>query len=201
MTGQSHFMLIFWLSQVTLRGQINSVKWPPSHAGECAPPPTNGGGTHSPAVEGVPIWTTGEKTWQWTLCCVQKKHKIRQMNATVQCTQKPLKSDFAESNQLHTLNVRDHINSAKSLYTVTTTPYHECTQLVQKILLLNSVHSLYGVGVTAYIHGTDLMWLRKVTLQSTKISIKWLWPVKVTLKVIKRRLKVFGWSCEEGPLK
>ena len=33
-----------------------------------------------------------------------------------------------------------------------------------------------------------------------KISIKWLWPVKVTLKVVKRRLKDFCWSCEEGPL-
>ncbi len=35
------------------------------------------------------------------------------------------------------------------------------------------------------------MWLRKVKLWITKISIKWLWPVKVTLKVIKRRLQVF----------
>ncbi len=52
----------------------------------------------------------------------------------------------------------------------------------------------------------------KVTLQSwydcvnwlygvQKISIKWLWPVKVTLKVIKRHLKVFCWSCDGVPLK
>ena len=34
-----------------------------------------------------------------------------------------------------------------------------------------------------------------------KISMKWLWPVKVTLKVIKRRLKVFCWSCDGVPLK
>ncbi len=34
-----------------------------------------------------------------------------------------------------------------------------------------------------------------------KISIKWLWPVKVTLKVIKRRLKVFCWSSDGVPLK
>ncbi len=34
-----------------------------------------------------------------------------------------------------------------------------------------------------------------------KISINWLWPVKVTLKVIKRRLKVFCWSCDGVPLK
>jgi hypothetical protein len=44
-----------------------------------------------------------------------------------------------------------------------------------------------------------------VTIRSwcdhVKISIKWLWPVKVTLKVIKRRLKVFCWSCDGAPLK
>ena len=34
-----------------------------------------------------------------------------------------------------------------------------------------------------------------------KISIKWLWPVKVTLKVNKRFLKAFRCSCEEGPLR
>ncbi len=35
---------------------------------------------------------------------------------------------------------------------------------------------------------------------NTKISVKWLWPVRVTLEVIKRRLMVFYWSCDEGPL-
>ncbi len=34
-----------------------------------------------------------------------------------------------------------------------------------------------------------------------KISIKWLWPVKVTLKVIKRPLMVSCWSCDGVPLK
>ncbi len=34
-----------------------------------------------------------------------------------------------------------------------------------------------------------------------KISIKWLWPVKVTLKVIKRRPKVFYCSFDGVPLK
>ncbi len=50
------------------------------------------------------------------------------------------------------------------------------------------------------VHFAELMWPRKVTLRS-KIRIKWLWPVKVTLKVIKRRLLVFGWSCDVVPLK
>jgi hypothetical protein len=40
-------------------------------------------------------------------------------------------------------------------------------------------------------------WLYRVN----KISIKWLWQLKVTLKVIKRRLLVFCWSCDEGHLK
>ena len=51
------------------------------------------------------------------------------------------------------------------------------------------------------VHFTELMWQRKVTLRSKKIRIKWLWPVKVTLKVIKRHLLVFCWSCDEIPLK
>ncbi len=34
-----------------------------------------------------------------------------------------------------------------------------------------------------------------------KISIKWLWPVKVTLEIIKRRLLIFCWSYDESPLK
>ncbi len=52
-----------------------------------------------------------------------------------------------------------------------------------------------------HIQCTELVWQRKVTLRSQKISIKWLWPVKVTLKVIKRRLKVFRWSCDGVLLK
>ncbi len=50
-------------------------------------------------------------------------------------------------------------------------------------------------------HFTELMWPRKVTLRSQKISMKWLWPVKVTFKVIKRPLQVFCWSCDGVPLK
>ncbi len=53
LTGQSHFMLIFWLRKVTLRGHINSIKWPPHTQASVSPPWTKGGGTHSPAVEGT----------------------------------------------------------------------------------------------------------------------------------------------------
>jgi hypothetical protein len=107
-----------------------------------------------------------------------------------------------------------HINSVPWLYAVTPTPYHECTQFVDSVKPLSFslnrgffgpiayIHGTdYGVGVTAFIHGTELMQFGKVTLRSTKISLKWLWPVKVTLKAIKRRLLVFCWSCDESPLK
>jgi hypothetical protein len=112
------------------------------------------------------------------------------------------------------------------------------------------------IGVAAFIHGTEFMWLRKVMVQSwcdhvsldtelmrfgmqlvwfhkvtlcgfcvhctlystihladsrkksanspygvKKICIKWLWPVKVTLEIIKRCPKVFCWSWDENPLK
>ncbi len=40
-----------------------------------------------------------------------------------------------------------------------------------------------------------------MTLRSTKIRIKSLWPVKLTLEIIKRGLLVFCWSCDEIPLK
>jgi hypothetical protein len=44
-------------------------------------------------------------------------------------------------------------------------------------------------------------WCNRVQwLYGTKIRIKWLWPVKVTLEIIKRRLVVFCWSCDEIPL-
>ncbi len=96
---------------------------------------------------------------------------------------------------------------------VTLTPYHEWTRTHQLLTMnahslstlssyFHSVYSedllyqLYGAGVTAFIHGTELMRLGKVTLRSTKISIRWLWPVKMTLEVIKRRLMVLCWSCD-----
>ncbi len=44
-------------------------------------------------------------------------------------------------------------------------------------------------------HFTELMWPRKVTLRSQKISIKWLWPVKVTLKVIWWFFADLCWWC------
>ncbi len=120
--------------------------------------------------------------------------------------------ECTQSHQLRTMNARGHIKSVLWMNAVKSTPYHECTECVdsvkslsiqfnQKVFWTSCVHSWYGVGVTAFIHRTELMWFCKVTLRSTKISIKWLWLVKVTLEVNKRRLMVFCWSCDEGPLK
>ncbi len=208
MTGQSHFMLIFWLRKVTLRGHINSVKWPPPPQAS-VPPPLNQrrGGGHTLLQlrgRGRPNSDDWRKSLALCLLCSVYKRNIKSAKCSLlysmQCT-----------HQLRTMALCGQINSVKSLYAITPTPYHECTQLVQKILWLNWIKVAWWSQQTVYIHGTELvglhtfmvrlMWPRKVTLRSTKIKVKWLWPVKVTLKVIKRRLKVFCWSCEEGPLK
>ncbi len=56
--------------------------------------------------------------------------------------------------------------SVKSLYAVTSTPYHECTRSHQ--LRTMNVRSLARgfFGPIAYLHGTELVWPHKVTLQS-----------------------------------
>ncbi len=99
--------------------------------------------------------------------------------------------------------LRGHINSVPWMNAATPTPVpwmqavcrpRQVTflQFIQRILWANYVHSWYGVGVTAFIHGMELMRFGKVTLWST-INIQQLWSVKVTLKVIKGRSKVFCW--------
>ncbi len=67
----------------------------------------------------------------------------------------------------------------------------------------------FCVHCTLYsrIHLADflLVFVRQKSANSSygvkKISIKWLWPVKVTLEIIKRRPKVSCRSCDEDPLK
>ncbi len=200
LTGQSHFMLIFLLRKVTLRGHINSVKWPPT----CSLLQLRGGGSN------LDDW---KKSLALCLLCAMYKRNIKSAKwillYSIQCAQKPLRVTLRNHtnripNRFNSTNVRGHIISIKSLYSVTPTPYYESSCKAElkwldgvnklRTFIVRSwcdrVHSWYGVDVTAF----------KVTLRSTKISIKWLWPVKVTLKV-KRCLKVFCWSCEEGSLK
>jgi hypothetical protein len=82
------------------------------------------------------------------------------------------------------MNDRGHTNSVPSMHAV-------CRLRQATFIQTNCVHSWYGVGVTPVIHSTELMRFCKVALRSTKICIKWLWPVNVTLEIIKRRLLVF----------
>jgi hypothetical protein len=102
--------------------------------------------------------------------------------------------EWTRSHQLRTMNERGHTNSVPWMHAV-------CRLRQATFIQTNCVHSWYGVGVTAFIHGTELMQFGKVALRSTKNSIKWLWPVKVTLEAIKRRTIVFCWSCDAGHLK
>jgi hypothetical protein len=137
-----------------------------------------------------PPWTKGGGTQAW--------HSVYSVLCTKETQNPPTKWIL-----LYTVHctVYSRINSVKSLYAVTPTPYYECTQFVDSVKSLSFSETIGFFGPIAYIHSTELVWLRWVTLRSTKISIKWLWPVKVTLKVIKRRLMIFCWSFDEGPLK
>ncbi len=121
LTGQSHFMLIFWLRKVILRGHINSVKWPLTGRRVCPPPSFGSGGGDTLSCD----WGGGGSQFGGlekkpstlsTLCCVQKTIKSPKwiLLYCIQCTQ----------------NARGHINSVKALYAVTPTPYIELTQLV-----------------------------------------------------------------------
>jgi hypothetical protein len=92
------------------------------------------------------------------------------------------------------MNDRGHTNSVPWMHAV-------CRLRQATFIQTNCVHSWYGVGVTPVIHGTELMRFCKVALRRTKICIKWLWPLNVTLEIIKRLLLVFCWSCDKIPLK
>ncbi len=117
----------------------------------------------------------------------------------------------------HTFIVRRWCNRVHSLYGVDVTAYSDFTESRQsaRLFLQSSELApqpqemvsplLWFRGGTLVCgwggHFMELMWPHKVTLLSKKISIKWIWSVKVTLKVIKRRLLVFSWSCDGVPLK
>ncbi len=148
----------------------------------------------------------------YSVQCTQKPHRVTLRNHS-SCIPNRINSvawlyavtstpyhDFTQSHKLRTMNERRHTNSVPWMYAVCRLRQVTFIQFNQRIFWANCVHSWYGVGVTAFIHGTELMRFGKVTLRSIKSSIQWLWPVKVTLNVIMRRPKVFCWSCDEGPL-
>ncbi len=120
--------------------------------------------------------------------------------------------ECTRSHKLRIMNARSHINYVQWMDAVTPTLYHECTQFVDSVKSLSFSLTRRSFGPIAYIHGTELCdcvhsWYRVNAIwwsdhrEYTKISIQWLWPVKVTLKVIKLRLMVLCWSCDEGALK
>ncbi len=64
------------------------------------------------------------------------------------------------------MNEQSHSNSVPWMYAIG--PKNPLVELNESDLTesANCVHSWYGVGVTAFIHGTELMWLRKVMVRS-----------------------------------
>ncbi len=119
-------------------------------------------------------------------CCTRqwwktKSKKSAKWITTVQCTvyTETTWNDFAESHQLHTkshqlrtMNARRHTNFVQWMNAVTLTPYREwmrghtnsvpwmhtvCRFRQATFILTNWVHSCYGVGVTAFIHGMEFM--------------------------------------------
>ncbi len=74
--------------------------------------------------------------------------------------------EWTESHQLRTMNERSHINSVPWMYAIG--PKNPLVNLNENDLTesANCVNSWYGVGVTALIHGTEWMWLRKVMVRS-----------------------------------
>ncbi len=163
MTGQSHFMLIFWLRKVTLRGHINSVKWPLTRRWVCPPPnQRRGGHTLLRLRGGGAQFRRLEKKPSTELCAVYKRNikSAKWMPLySVQCTQKPL-----------WVTLRNRINSVPWTYAVTSTPQSHFTRSLKlrtmnvrnwsKIPLAklrtfivrswcDRVHSWYRVDVTA----------------------------------------------------
>jgi hypothetical protein len=139
---------------------------------------------------------------------------------TVQCIhvwcRESHRRPHTKSHKSRTMNERGHtgpipwMNGVTPGYTAAA--YHEWTRHINSVPWMNIVYWLLKSlalsltrgfsGPMVFISGMRqvLMWFGKVTLRSTKISIKWLWPVKVTLKVIQRRWMGFCWSCDEGHL-
>ncbi len=164
-------MLIFWLRKVTLRGHINSVKWPP-HPQARVPPSTKGGRGVDTLSCG---WGANSDDWRKSLalCLLCATYKRNTKSAKW-----ILLYSIQSAHQLRTMTLRGHINFVKSLYVVTPTPYHECTQLVQNILWLNWIKVTWRSQQTAFIHSTELVWPRTFMVRSWCDHVKWLYGVQ-----------------------
>ncbi len=140
------------------------------------PPQPKEGWTHSPVVGGVGGSHFGrldkKPSTLSTLCYVQKTIKSAKwiLLYNIQCTQ----------------NLCGHINSVKSLSAVTPTPYIECTQLVQKILLLNWTKrhwpTIWGGGVES-----RLIW-------SAVVNWRFGWFFYLILKGLHQKINKKPWD-------
>jgi hypothetical protein len=182
LTGQSHFILIFWLRKVTRPNRINSVKW---------------------------LWwiltrwplfcKSGLCSYLWnlvdffTLC-----KKSAKWFTTVQCTLYTY-SVHRMTLQNHTSRMPNRINSVPWMNAVTSSPYHECTHSHQLRAInershTNSVPWMHAVcrlrqvtfisltkrsfWPTAYIHGTEMVWLHSFMVRSWWDLVKWPYGVQ-----------------------
>jgi hypothetical protein len=74
--------------------------------------------------------------------------------------------ECTRSHQLRTMTLRSHINSVPWMIAVTPTPYHECTQFADSVKSLSFRLTRGFFGPIAYIHGTELVWLRSFMVRS-----------------------------------
>ncbi len=81
---------------------------------------------------------------------------------------------------LRKVTLPNHINSIPWMNGVTPTPYHECTQLAQKILWLIWMKVTWRSRQTACIHGTELVWPRSFMVRSGCNCVKSWYGVDVT---------------------
>ncbi len=61
---------------------------------------------------------------------------------------------------LHKVTLPNHINTVPWMNEVTLIPFHECTQLFQKIIWFKWIKVTWRSLQTAFIHGKELLWPR-----------------------------------------
>ncbi len=148
------------------------------------------------------IFVLRHSTWSHQLYneCTQLVQKILWFN-WMKVTLRNRQTAYIHSTELvwpRTFIVRSWCNRVEWLYGFGLCLLY-CTVLYCTVLYCTVLYCtvLYCTVLYCTVLYNRVNWLYGVK----KISIKWLWPVKVTLKVIKRRLKVLCWSCDGVPLK
>ncbi len=131
--------------------------------------------------------------------CQQKT--IRRLLITSQVTLTG-QSHFMLIFVLRKVTLPNHINSVPWMKAVTPTPYHECTQLVQKTFWLNWMKVTWRSRQTACIHGMELelVLLRSFMVRSWCDRVHSWCGVDVTACIHGTELMRFGmllvWFCK-----